>query len=310
MQSQRPALSSNRVARPFYGEALRLCEEQVADPATIDALIEGSSPGSAWAPFELMDLIGHDVNHAVNMSVFGAYYQDPRFRPSNLQLELINAGRLGRKERTAVSTSMESRLCVRCPFRLQAGPDGRPLEGFSCPDLHARSTVSGSGNTDGRTAHRLSAELGRPVILSDLIELQERDALAASRRLQMLRRRKSTVSWRRWKGMRIRATQLPDWPGLVVMRTVAMLANEGFETVLQGGRRGSRRRYRHAPRCQLPEGPDRLGKEDRPRPRARDPRRDPSSDGRPALPAPHSLCGKRWMMFTQCSKEKLWCPEF
>ena len=74
-----PGFIVNRVARPFYAEALRLCEEQVADPATLDALMKGGG-GFPMGPFELMDLIGNDVNYAVSLSVFNAYYQDPRFR--------------------------------------------------------------------------------------------------------------------------------------------------------------------------------------------------------------------------------------
>jgi len=225
-----PGFIVNRVARPFYGEALRLCEEQVADPATIDALMKEAA-GFRMGPFELMDLIDHDVNHAVNMSVFGAYYQDPRFRPSNLQLELINAGRLGRKSGRGFYEYGEQ--AVRpMPLSMQAGPDGRPLEGF-LPGSTCEVDGVWIGNTDGRTAHRLSAELGRPVILSDLIELQNatRCGFTASADVAPAQIDRFVATLERHE---IRATQLPDWPGLVVMRTVAMLANEGFETVLQG----------------------------------------------------------------------------
>jgi 3-hydroxybutyryl-CoA dehydrogenase len=91
-----PGFIVNRVARPFYGEALRLLQEQAGDCATIDAVMREAG-GFRMGPFELMDLIGHDVNFSVTQSVFHAYFCDPRFTPSVLQQEIVNAGFLGRK---------------------------------------------------------------------------------------------------------------------------------------------------------------------------------------------------------------------
>lgn len=91
-----PGFIVNRVARPFYGEALRLYEEGVADAATIDWAMKEIG-GFKMGPFELMDLIGHDVNYKVTESVFKEFYYDPRFKPSFAQKRLIEAGRLGRK---------------------------------------------------------------------------------------------------------------------------------------------------------------------------------------------------------------------
>src|SRR5450830_300903 len=91
-----PGFIVNRVARPFYAEGWRLLSEQAGDPATIDAVLREAG-GFRMGPFELMDLIGHDVNFSVTQSVFGAYFNDPRFTPSVLQQEMVNAGFLGRK---------------------------------------------------------------------------------------------------------------------------------------------------------------------------------------------------------------------
>ncbi|MFG1352885.1 3-hydroxyacyl-CoA dehydrogenase family protein, partial [Xanthobacter autotrophicus] len=71
-----PGFIVNRVARPFYAEGLRLLEERAADAATIDAVMREAG-GFRMGPFELMDLIGHDVNFAVTSSVFQAYFCDP-----------------------------------------------------------------------------------------------------------------------------------------------------------------------------------------------------------------------------------------
>ncbi len=90
-----PAFIVNRVARPFYGEALRLLGEGAADAATLDALME--SLGFKMGPFRLMDLIGIDVNYAVTQSVYNAFFQDPKYRPHPLQKQMVESGRLGRK---------------------------------------------------------------------------------------------------------------------------------------------------------------------------------------------------------------------
>ncbi len=91
-----PGFIVNRVARPFYAEALRLAEEQAAGPATIDAVLTQAG-GFRMGPFALMDLVGQDVNEAVTRSVWAAFGYDPRFAPSLLQRALVEAGWLGRK---------------------------------------------------------------------------------------------------------------------------------------------------------------------------------------------------------------------
>ena len=91
-----PGFIVNRVARPFYGEAIRILEEGLADAATIDwALTELG--GFRMGPFALMDFIGHDVNYRVTESVFTAFFFDPRYRPSFTQKRLFEAGYYGRK---------------------------------------------------------------------------------------------------------------------------------------------------------------------------------------------------------------------
>lgn len=91
-----PGFIVNRVARPFYGEALRIYEEGLADFATIDwAMTELG--GFKMGPFTLMDYIGNDVNYAVTESVFAAFYYDPRFKPSFAQKRHSEAGFFGRK---------------------------------------------------------------------------------------------------------------------------------------------------------------------------------------------------------------------
>lgn len=91
-----PGFIVNRVARPFYGEALRIYEEGIADFATIDWAMK-SIGGFRMGPFELMDFIGNDVNYTVTETVFTAFYFDPRYKPAFTQKRFSEAGYLGRK---------------------------------------------------------------------------------------------------------------------------------------------------------------------------------------------------------------------
>lgn len=91
-----PGFIVNRVARPFYGEAIRIMEEGIADMATIDwAMTELA--GFKMGPFTLTDYIGHDVNYVVTETVFQSFFYDPRYKPSFSQKRLLEAGWLGRK---------------------------------------------------------------------------------------------------------------------------------------------------------------------------------------------------------------------
>lgn len=91
-----PGFIVNRVARPFYSEALRIYEEGIADIPTIDWAIKEIG-GFKMGPFELMDLIGHDVNYIVTETVWTQMYFDPKFKPALSQKRLLEGGLLGRK---------------------------------------------------------------------------------------------------------------------------------------------------------------------------------------------------------------------
>lgn len=90
-----PGFIVNRVARHYYVESLKVLEERVASMENIDALME--SAGFKMGPFRLMDALGNDVNFAVTSSLFASFHQDPKFRPSRIQQQKVDAGHLGRK---------------------------------------------------------------------------------------------------------------------------------------------------------------------------------------------------------------------
>ena len=254
-----PGFIVNRVARPFYAEALRLLLEQAADPASIDAVMRESG-GFRMGPFELMDLIGHDVNFAVTQSVFEAYYNDPRFTPSIIQKELLNAGYLGRKSgrgfysygpdipAPAVQQHADctysgtpsflhnSSLAEAIAARLSAA--GHEVEWHEANSndsplitLHGASLYL----TDGRSATVRASESGHAdTVLMDLAF----DSPTCTRLAVAVADQCSSAAQTALIGVLqaagYRVTVLRDVPGMVVMRTVAMLANEAADAVNQG----------------------------------------------------------------------------
>ena len=90
-----PGFIVNHIARPFYLEALRLAEKQIAEPGTIDRLME--SAGFKMGPFHLMDLIGNDINYTVSSTLYEAMGRPARLKPSTLQEEKLKQGLLGKK---------------------------------------------------------------------------------------------------------------------------------------------------------------------------------------------------------------------
>ncbi len=250
-----PGFIVNRVARPFYAESLRLLQEGAADCPTLDALMRDAG-GFAMGAFELTDLIGHDVNYAVTCSVFDAYYGDTRFQPSLIQKELVNAGRLGRKsghgfysyaegavrpQATFISSEQSIETCVvegdlgianaLIPRLLEHNVEVIQRDGQGL--LRVGDAVLAL--SDGRMACQRAKEEGlRNLILLDLafdygktsrIAIScsaDIDPSALKQGVALLQRAGLTVS------------QLSDSPALAVLRTVAMLANEAADALLQG----------------------------------------------------------------------------
>jgi 3-hydroxybutyryl-CoA dehydrogenase len=251
-----PGFIVNRVARPYYGEALRLLQEQATTPATLDAVMRGCG-GFKMGPCELMDLIGHDVNFAVTKSVYEAFFDDPRYKPSLVQKDLLDAGWLGRKSGRGFFDHSEG---APAPAAEEAGsgavlPGAVTLEGDLGPaaalgDLLLRQDgiavdrckgldllrIDGHAVmlSDGRTATERSLALGEPVVLFDLAldyATCTRVALAAAAQCSDEHLAKA-IGLFTLLGKQV--SVLADTPGLAVTRTVAMLVNEAADAVQQG----------------------------------------------------------------------------
>lgn len=262
-----PGFIVNRIARPYYAEALALLQQGAAEPAQLDALLRAA--GFRMGPCELMDLIGHDVNFAVTESVFAANFGDKRYAPSMLQRELVDGGLLGRKsgrgfyvhpveaakptpgEATAVAASGQGRAGAVLGGRA-ATVHGRgalaerlaqTLEGAGLAVAHrADDTAVGvqlaSGElwlTDGRSAQQRAAEAGQRHLavldwpVGEALPGALAYAVAGSASEAFATEVASLLDTAGLTPQRV-----ADVPGLVVARTVAMLINEAADAVQQG----------------------------------------------------------------------------
>jgi 3-hydroxybutyryl-CoA dehydrogenase len=231
-----PGFIVNRIARPYYAEALMLLQDRAAAPEVIDACLRAA--GFRMGPCELMDLIGHDTNFAVTNSVFAANFFDRRFTPSLVQQELVDAGFLGRKS-------------GRGFYRYPAGAPALPTVD-TLPPRGGRVVVHGRGAlaerflanlpeatrsmdsdwvglsmgerqlrlTDGRCAR----EFGPGTAVFDLPLAPAGDIACAGD--------PTAAAWLLRLGLTPRL--VADVPGLVVARTIAMLVNEAADAVQQG----------------------------------------------------------------------------
>ena len=254
-----PGFIVNRVARPYYGEALLLLAEQAASAATIDAVMREAG-GFRMGPFELMDLIGLDINFAVSQSIFNAYFGDPRYRPSLIQQEMVRAGFLGRKTKrgfyeygeNAVAPPPDTEPPAPRPERvtlLSAGSLAEALakrlaasgvtiaRGLSRADYGNSVEVGDAilAVTDGRSATQMAYETGhRNFVVVDLALDYLKAARVAITKASGCDEGAylSAVGLLQAAGYAV--SRLRDVPGAAVMRTVAMLINEAADAVNQG----------------------------------------------------------------------------
>jgi 3-hydroxybutyryl-CoA dehydrogenase len=248
-----PGFIVNRIARPFYAEALAMFQEQMADIVVIDACIK--SAGFKMGSFELMDLIGNDTNFAVTSSVYEAFFFDSRFRPSIVQKEYVDGGLFGRKS-------------GRGFYDYSAGAINPSLPAFDASQLNLQDPIvlHGQGSIISLWSEKLvqlnipftqntqSDWIGLEVGKNQLRQTQGNTASSYGSHVALFDQILSTPSehYLAWSISQHASTtwqtQAPSWlahlsyhplrvkdmPGLIVARTIAMLINEAADTVNQG----------------------------------------------------------------------------
>ena len=257
-----PGFIVNRIARPYYAEALALLQQQALRPEQLDACLR--TAGFRMGPCELMDLIGHDTNFAVTRSVFEANFYDKRYAPSLLQQEMIDGGLLGRKSGQGFYRHPDGAPPLGLPApgasspsaRVQVHGQGAVAEqlasavaglGGQAPQRHAGSAWVGLDDglgrlvlTDGRCADDWSAAAGgADVAVFDRLAPGDSAGGAGPRVLAYALSAKASPAWAAqapaWLALLgVQPLEMADSPGLVVARTQAMLVNEAADAVAQG----------------------------------------------------------------------------
>ncbi len=248
-----PGFIVNRVARPFYAEAFRMLEEGVTSPVLIDHVLKCCA-GFRMGPFELTDLIGHDVNAAVSASVFDRYHHEVRFLPSIIQEEYVAIGRLGRKSGIGVYNYTNGvpapaepehkrpkrTLHIRASDKMGPAHDllaeianvGVSVEidpamahgVLNCDDVEIALT-------DGRLATERSNHSGKSVVLYDLALNYKTSPVIALAPGDQASDGDIDIAVSLFQIIGKDVFIIDDYPGMIVMRIMVMLANVAADAV-------------------------------------------------------------------------------
>ena len=251
-----PGFIVNRIARPFNNEAIRLLDEGATDVFTLDAVMREAG-GFRMGPGQLMDLVGLDMNWDVAHAMHDSFFKDPRFRPSRIQAEMVAAGRHGRKTKRGWYDYAEG---AENPEPQTAAPAAAPAKVALCGDLGPAQALvarleesgvavvreNGPGGhilvdgrtlalTDGRLAtERAAGPEGPNLALFDLAldyGAVTRIAVAVADQADAATK---TAAAGLFQAAGIAVSFVDDTPGLLLTRTICLLANFATDAMMQG----------------------------------------------------------------------------
>ena len=245
-----PGFIVNRVARSFYGEPLKMLQEQLASFYHIDAVMTEAA-GFRMGPFALMDLIGIDINYAVSQTVYQAMFNDPRFRPSLIQGEMVNANTLGKKTSQGFYNHQDGAAKPKAEYahseaefdQITVPENETFFSEMFCSFEHNNRKWKGdqviiSGChillADGRLARDIELQTGKPTCLVDLSfdysKSQSVNVCFGPQVNTYMQNRIVAV----FNHINKKVLVSKDQPGLIALRTIVMLINEAADAVFNG----------------------------------------------------------------------------
>ncbi|MDO3658901.1 3-hydroxyacyl-CoA dehydrogenase [Acinetobacter genomosp. 15BJ] len=246
-----PGFIVNRIARPFYAEAFRALQEQVTTYDQLDYALKQCG-GFAMGPCELTDLIGQDVNFSVTQSVYEAFFYEPRYRPSLIQKELVDAGTWGRKSKQGFYRYDEKNQYATFQLQLITAPSFHAdvqVKGTwaQCPHLLERLGLSRAlasneniiqiDDVDLRLSHGESVNIDYPnrktVLMDWHHHFEQAQAVVLSHNHLCQADDLATVE-DFFAQSQIKGLWISDHPALLTLRTIVLLINEACEASLHG----------------------------------------------------------------------------
>lgn len=252
-----PGFIVNRVARPYYAEAFRALQENVTTPEQLDFILRECGH-FAMGPCELTDLIGQDVNFSVTQSVYQEFFYEPRYRPSLIQKELVDAGCYGRKSGQGF---YDYRQAQRSPEYILPALQPEFSTSFkvqlSGQWLHDTGLIQRLKNTSSVNSVQIQSEIDKILIDDIAVMLTQGQSVDIDHSHEKVVLMDWNADWATAKAVVLSASPLctrsdcdkvsqlfaalgvssiwvKDHPALFVMRSIAMLVNEGCEAVLHG----------------------------------------------------------------------------
>lgn len=245
-----PGFIVNRVARSYYGEPLKMLQEQLASFYHMDAVMTEAA-GFRMGPFALMDLIGIDINYAVSQTVYQAMFNDPKFKPSLIQGEMVSANTLGKKTEQGFYNHQDGAAKPKPDYahsdadsdQITVPEEETFFSAMFCSFEHDNRKWQGdqvivSGCqlllSDGRLARDIEAQSGMPTCLVDLsfdFSKSQSVNVCFGPQVNLFMQNRIVAMFNHMK-KNVLVTE--DQPGLIALRTLVMLINEAADAVFNG----------------------------------------------------------------------------